>query len=114
MEIQESPDAETENFTDKQQEQGPEWLGLVKAQSERYDVSYDRHPADERYPYAVTVDVLLLFLEGLALDFEVLFEPLPFTGAPQEIGGYAAEPVAQGTYYEANPRLFCGHQHGYV
>ena len=108
------PDPEAEHFPDKEHQQGPEGVGPVESQPQGDDIPDDGHPADEGHPDAVFIDIPLLLFQFFTAHLEGLFQPLPFAETAQEIGGHAAEPVAQRSDQQAGHRLFGDQQHGDV
>ena len=85
-------------------------MQLVEAQADGEDVAHEGQPGQEGQQGAVLVYFRLLFQQGLLLDMEPLFYPLPLADAAYPVGGQASEPVAGGGADPGYERVASGYE----
>lgn len=107
---QQGPDGEAGEFAYAEEKDGLDCGGAEKAEGQGHDVAQKRHPAYQRHPDTVPVDIHLLPDHRFRLDLEVLFYPLPLSEPAYEICGDAAQPIAGGADNKRGHRADSGGQ----
>ena len=93
--IDQIPCAEAGEFAYEHEDDCPERTGLVEAESYGYYVSNEGNPAGESQPDSVSVNLFLLFLQGLRLYLEPFLDPFPLSDPAYPVCQGAAEPVPE-------------------
>ena len=96
--VEQIPDKEAGELSDKEKEDGPAGAGLVEAEGYGDHVADERNPCCEGEPDTIFVYARLLLLEGFRLYIEPFLDPFPFADPSDPECEYAAEPVAERTY----------------